>query len=45
MMCTKIVPEILRARKTINNINNKNNKNVYETYKNSSRQNVVIEFE
>lgn len=40
MMCTKIVPEILRARKTINNINNKNNKNnknVYETYKNSSR--------
>lgn len=33
MMCTKIVPEILRARKTINNINNKNNKNVYETYK------------
>ncbi len=34
MMCTKIVPEILRARKTINNINNKN---VYETYKNSSR--------
>jgi len=23
MMCTKIVPEILRARKTINNINNK----------------------
>lgn len=45
MMCTKIVPEILRARKTINNINNKNNKNVYETYKNSSRKNVVIEFE
>lgn len=40
MMCTKIVPEILRARKTtnnINNINNINNKNVYETYKNSSR--------
>lgn len=36
MMCTKIVPEILRARKTINNINNINNKNVYETYKNSS---------
>ena len=34
MMCTKIVPEILRGRKTINNINNKN---VYETYKNSSR--------
>lgn len=34
MMCTKIVPEILRARKTTNNINNKN---VYETYKNSSR--------
>lgn len=34
MMCTKIVPEILRARKTINNINNKN---VYETYKSSSR--------
>lgn len=37
MMCTKIVPEILRARKTINNINNINNKNVCETYKNSSR--------
>ena len=37
MMRTKIVPEILRARKTINNINNINNKNVYETYKNSSR--------
>ena len=37
MMCTRIVPEILRARKAINNINNKNNKNVYETYKNSSR--------
>lgn len=37
MMCTKIAPEILRARKTINNINNINNKNVYETYKNSSR--------
>ena len=37
MMSTKIVPEILRARKTINNINNINNKNVYETYKNSSR--------
>lgn len=37
MMCTKIVPEILRARKTANNINNINNKNVYETYKNSSR--------
>lgn len=39
MMCTKIVPEILRARKTTNNINNINNindKNVYETYKNSS---------
>lgn len=34
MMCTKIVPEILRARKTINNINNKS---VYETYKNSRR--------
>ena len=37
MMCTTIVPEILRARITMNNINNKNNKNVYETYKNSSR--------
>lgn len=37
MMCTKNVPEILRARKTINNINNINNKSVYETYKNSSR--------
>jgi hypothetical protein len=37
MMCTKIVPEILRARKSSNNKNNKNNKNVYETYKNSSR--------
>lgn len=37
MMCTKIVPEILRARKVLNNINNKNNKNVYEIYKNSSR--------
>lgn len=37
MMCTKIVPEILIARKTINNINNINNKSVYETYKNSSR--------
>ena len=37
MMCTKIVPEILRVRKALNNINNKNNKNVYETYKNSSR--------
>lgn len=37
MMCTRIVPEILRARKNMNNINNKNNKNVYETYKNSSR--------
>lgn len=37
MMCTKIVPEILRARKSSNNTNNKNNKNVYETYKNSSR--------
>lgn len=37
MMCTKIVPEILRARKTTNNINNINNKNAYETYKNSSR--------
>ncbi len=37
MMCTKIVPEFLRARKALNNINNKNNKNVYETYKNSSR--------
>ena len=37
MMCTKTVPEILRARKVLNNINNKNNKNVYETYKNSSR--------
>lgn len=36
MMCTRIVPEILRARKTMNN-NNKSNKNVYETYKNSSR--------
>ena len=23
MMCTRIVPEILRARKTMNNINNK----------------------
>lgn len=34
MMCTRIVPEILRARKTMNNINNKNE---YETYKNSSR--------
>lgn len=37
MMCTRIVPEILRARKDMNNINNKSNKNVYETYKNSSR--------
>lgn len=37
MMCTRIVPEILRARKTMNNINNKNNKNEYETCKNSSR--------
>lgn len=37
MMCTKIVPEILRARKITNKINNINNKNVYETYKNSSR--------
>ena len=37
MMCTRIVPEILRVRKTMNNINNKSNKNVYETHKNSSR--------
>ena len=37
MMCTRIVPEILRARKPMNNINKKYNKNVYETYKNSSR--------
>lgn len=37
MRCTKIVPEILRARKALNNTNNKNNKNVYETHKNSSR--------
>lgn len=37
MMCTKIVPEILRARKALNNTNNKNNKNAYETYKNRCR--------
>ncbi len=42
MMCTKIVPEILRARKTINNINNINNKNVYETYKTAAAKTLLL---